>query len=54
LRAVGLDDMTLSRIHAPIGMAIGARSPAEIAVAVLAQVIEALRSRGKDAREAAA
>ena len=42
------------RIHAPIGLAIGAQSPAEIAVAILAQVIAALRSRGKDAREAAA
>jgi xanthine dehydrogenase accessory factor len=54
LREAGLDDRLLSRIHAPIGLAIGARSPAEIAVAILAQVIEALRSRGKDAREAAA
>jgi xanthine dehydrogenase accessory factor len=54
LRALGLDDIPLGRIHAPIGLAIGARSPAEIAVAILAQVIEALRSRGKDAREAAA
>ena len=54
LREAGLDDRLLSRIHAPIGMAIGARSPAEIAVAILAQVIEALRSRGKTAQEAAA
>ncbi|MGI6852918.1 XdhC family protein [Mesorhizobium sp. 1B3] len=36
----------IERIHAPIGLDIGAASPAEIAVAVLAQVVKALRSRG--------
>jgi xanthine dehydrogenase accessory factor len=54
LRGLGLDDVALARIHAPIGLSIGAKSPAEIAVAVLAQVVEALRSRGKAQREAAA
>ncbi len=54
LRALGLDDKTLGRIHAPIGLAIGAQSPAEIAVAILAQVIEALRTRGAGRQEAAA
>jgi xanthine dehydrogenase accessory factor len=54
LRGVGLTDAELSRIHAPIGLAIGASSPAEIAVAILAQVIDTLRSRGKAAPEAAA
>ena len=54
LRALGLDDAALSTIHAPIGMAIGAQSPAEIAVAILAQIIAALRSRGRESREAAA
>lgn len=46
LLAAGLGDEQIGRIHAPIGLAIGAASPAEIAVAVLAQVIGALRSRG--------
>jgi xanthine dehydrogenase accessory factor len=54
LRAMGLDEATLARIRAPIGMAIGAQSPAEIAVAILAEVIGALRSRGVVAKEAAA
>ena len=36
----------IARIHAPIGLDIGAASPAEIAVAVLAQMIRAFRSRG--------
>ena len=46
LRAAGVDDAALETIHAPIGLAIGARSPAEIAVAILAEVIGALRRRG--------
>jgi xanthine dehydrogenase accessory factor len=53
LRAQGIDDVTLSRIHAPIGIVIGAQSPAEIAVAVLAEIIATLRARGKAAKEAA-
>ncbi|TIP79001.1 MAG: XdhC family protein, partial [Mesorhizobium sp.] len=39
--------------HAPIGLDIGAASPAEIAVAVLAQVIQAFRSRGLEATASA-
>ncbi len=54
LRALDFDDATLARIHAPIGLAIGAQSPAEIAVAILAQIIEALRTRAAQRREAAA
>jgi xanthine dehydrogenase accessory factor len=54
LRALGITDVQLARIHAPIGLPISAQSPAEIAVAVLAEVINALRTRGKQLREAAA
>jgi xanthine dehydrogenase accessory factor len=54
LRALGIDDNQLASIHAPIGMPISAQSPAEIAVAVLAEIISALRTRGKQLREAAA
>ncbi|MEO0604056.1 MAG: XdhC family protein, partial [Myxococcota bacterium] len=39
----GFDDAQLDRIYGPIGLAIGARSPAEIAIATLAQVTQALR-----------
>jgi xanthine dehydrogenase accessory factor len=43
LRAAGVPEGRIAAIHAPIGADIGAASPAEIAVAVLAQVIERLR-----------
>ena len=46
LTAMGVTRGAIDRIHAPIGLDIGAASPAEIAVAVLAQVISAFRSRG--------
>ncbi|WP_269930115.1 XdhC family protein [Aminobacter sp. HY435] len=46
LLAMGATPQQIERINAPIGLDIGAASPAEIAVAVLAQVISAFRSRG--------
>jgi xanthine dehydrogenase accessory factor len=42
LKQQGLTDAELSRIHAPIGLEIGAVSPAEIAVAIMAQITERL------------
>lgn len=41
----GLDEEVLDRIHAPIGFDIGAASPAEIAVAIMAEIIAVLRGR---------
>ena len=41
LRAAGLTDEQLARLHGPIGMDIGAQSPEEIGVAILAQMISA-------------
>ena len=46
LTALGASEAQIARIAAPIGLDIGASSPAEIAVAVLAQIIGAFRSRG--------
>jgi xanthine dehydrogenase accessory factor len=39
LSAAGLDDASLERLRAPIGLAIGSRTPQEIAVSVLAEVV---------------
>ena len=45
LQAMGIPDDAISRIAAPIGLDIGASSPAEIAVAVMAEIISAFRKR---------
>ena len=47
LKQQGVGDNALSRIHAPIGLDIGAVSPAEIAVAIMAQITERLREEGE-------
>jgi xanthine dehydrogenase accessory factor len=43
LKQQGMSEAAISRIHAPIGLDIGAVSPAEIAVAIMAQITERLR-----------
>ncbi len=45
LSAAGTSAELATRIRAPIGLDIGAANPAEIAVAILAELIQALRSR---------
>jgi len=44
LRARGISQQQLDRVHAPIGLVIGAQTPEEIAVSILAEVIKARRS----------
>jgi len=43
LAAQGLSDVVLARIHAPIGLPIGAVSPPEIAVAIMGEITASLR-----------
>jgi xanthine dehydrogenase accessory factor len=50
LREEGVDADSLARVRAPIGLEIGARTPAEIAVSILAQMIQLRRRPGVPAR----
>ena len=43
LRGAGLAEAALSRLHAPVGLDIGAASPAEIALSIMAEVTRSLR-----------
>jgi len=45
LTELGLSDSDLKRIHGPIGLAIGAVSPAEVAISIVAQMTQILRRR---------
>lgn len=44
LSAAGFTPDQIARIHAPVGLNIGARTPAEIAVSIMAQITETLRT----------
>ena len=43
LKAMGFGDNDLARIHGPIGLAIGAKGAAEIAISILAEMTSCLR-----------
>ncbi len=53
LKSAGITDAQLARIHAPIGLAIGAVSPAEIAVAIMGEITATLRLKAEKEAEAA-
>ncbi|MCY3993471.1 MAG: XdhC family protein [Caldilineaceae bacterium] len=48
LREAGVSDEQISRIHAPIGLDLGGRSPGEIALAIMAEIVQ-IRNRVKEA-----
>jgi xanthine dehydrogenase accessory factor len=54
MRAQGFDEAALKRIHAPIGLDIGAVSPAEIAVSIIGEIVASLRKKPLRAESAAA
>lgn len=43
LKETGFSDHDLSRIHGPIGLDIGAQSPVEVAISIIAEVTQVLR-----------
>ena len=52
LREEGVTDEQLARIHAPIGLKIGSRTPEEVAVAIAAEVVASMQPTAKEARAA--
>ena len=54
LRALGFDDAALQRIASPVGLDLGGRSPAEIALAVVAEMVAMRNGRVPRVRAAAA
>jgi xanthine dehydrogenase accessory factor len=53
LKESGVSETALARIKAPIGLPIGAVSPAEIALAILGEIVAALRLKADGERRAA-
>ncbi len=51
LKARGIPEEALARIAAPVGLPIGAETPAEIAVSVLGQIIASVRVPAEDGAE---
>lgn len=43
LKEAGFEDVDIARIHGPVGLSIGAKSPAEIAISIMAQMTGVLR-----------
>lgn len=49
IRSGGLSDADIARLHMPIGLALGSKTPAEIALAVMADILRVRRGRELDA-----
>jgi xanthine dehydrogenase accessory factor len=49
LRAAGVSDKSLARVHTPVGLDLGAQTPEEIALAAIAHVVAVRRGRNGQA-----
>ena len=54
LKAQGATDADIARIHAPIGLTIGAVSPSEIAVSIMAEITARAAAAERSRKEQAA
>ncbi|MEO7804490.1 MAG: XdhC family protein [Actinomycetota bacterium] len=43
LKALGFDEAALAKVHSPVGLPIGSDTPEEIAISVLAQIVQVRR-----------
>lgn len=49
IKRIGMPkDQALERIHAPIGLRLGSKTPAEIALAVMADIVRVSNGVGRD------
>jgi xanthine dehydrogenase accessory factor len=48
LREAGMSEEAIARLHAPIGLSIGAKTPEEIALSVMAEIVKTDRDRDRD------
>jgi len=53
LEGLGMTEQRLQRLHAPVGLAIGSRTPAEIAVSIMAEVTSRRNQATRRAQDAA-
>ena len=47
LEEQGVSTQELKKVHAPIGMDIGAQTPEEIAVSIIAEIIQVMKKSNK-------
>jgi xanthine dehydrogenase accessory factor len=53
LKEAGFDETDIARIHSPVGLNLGAQTPEEIAIAILAEIVAVRRGRNAGSMSAA-